>query len=110
MKESNHHSWEETFEDDVVLGQKVTPLDSAGLYIPGGTAAYPSTVLMAAIPAQAAGVERIVITSPPQKDGGISAGVLVAANEIGINGNLSGWRGSGHRHACLRHGVGQACG
>jgi histidinol dehydrogenase len=77
-------SWEDTFPDGVVLGQKVTPLDSTGLYIPGGTAAYPSTVLMAAIPAQTAGVERIVIVSPPQNNGVISSGVLVAANEIGI--------------------------
>lgn len=78
-------SWEKTFSHGVKLGQKVTPMDSVGLYVPGGTAAYPSSVLMAGIPAQVAGVKRIVLVSPPQKDGRISAGVLAAANEIGIS-------------------------
>ncbi|MFC4183276.1 histidinol dehydrogenase [Saccharococcus thermophilus] len=77
-------SWIMTKEDGTMLGQKITPLDAVGLYVPGGTAAYPSSVLMNVIPAQVAGVKRIVITSPPNKDGTLPAGVLVAANELGV--------------------------
>jgi histidinol dehydrogenase len=78
-------SWITTKEDGTMLGQKITPLDAVGLYVPGGTAAYPSSVLMNVIPAQVAGVKRIVIVSPPNKDGTLPAGVLVAANELGVN-------------------------
>lgn len=67
-----------------MLGQKVTALDSAGVYVPGGTAAYPSSVLMNVIPALTAGVERIVLVTPPGKDGRLSPGVLAAAAELGI--------------------------
>ena len=77
-------SWMMMKEDGTILGQKVTPLDSVGLYVPGGTAAYPSSVLMNVIPAQVAGVQRIAIVSPPGKEGTLPAGVLVAANELGI--------------------------
>jgi histidinol dehydrogenase len=77
-------SWITTKEDGTMLGQKITPLDAVGLYVPGGTAAYPSSVLMNVIPAQVAGVKRIVITSPPNKDGTLPAGVLVTANELGV--------------------------
>jgi histidinol dehydrogenase len=78
-------SWITTKEDGTMLGQKITPLDAVGLYVPGGTAAYPSSVLMNVIPAQVAGVKRIVIVSPPNKDGTLPAGVLVAANELEVN-------------------------
>ncbi len=67
------------------LGQRVTALDAVGLYVPGGTAAYPSSVLMNVIPAQVAGVKRIVITSPANQRGKLPAGVLVAAHLLGIN-------------------------
>ena len=67
-----------------VLGQRVLPLASAGLYIPGGTASYPSTVLMSAIPAQIAGVERIVMVTPPGKDGKIAPAILAAARIAGV--------------------------
>lgn len=77
-------SWITTDRNGTILGQKVTPLDSAGVYVPGGTAAYPSSVLMNVIPAQVAGVERIVMVSPPGKDGKLPAGVLVAAKEAGV--------------------------
>lgn len=77
-------SWMTMKEDGTILGQKITPLDSVGVYVPGGKAAYPSSVLMNVIPAQVAGVKRIVMTTPPGKDGTIPAGVLVAANELGI--------------------------
>lgn len=66
------------------LGQRITPLDSVGLYVPGGSAAYPSSVLMNVIPAQVAGVKRIVITSPAGKDGKLPAAVLVAAYILGV--------------------------
>lgn len=66
------------------LGQRITPLDAVGLYVPGGSAAYPSSVLMNVIPAQVAGVKRIVITSPAGRDGKLPAAVLVAAHILGI--------------------------
>ncbi|WP_096202468.1 histidinol dehydrogenase [Bacillus sp. FJAT-45350] len=77
-------SWMTTKEDGTILGQQITPLDSVGLYVPGGTAAYPSSIMMNVIPAQVAGVKKIVIVSPPQKGGNLPAGVLVAANELGV--------------------------
>jgi histidinol dehydrogenase len=77
-------SWWMTKEDGTILGQKVTPLDAVGLYVPGGTAAYPSSVLMNVIPAQVAGVKRIVIASPPNADGSLPDGVLAAAYELGV--------------------------
>ena len=72
-------------EDGCVIGQKVIPLESAGLYVPGGTAAYPSTVLMNAIPAKIAGVGRIVMVTPPLKNGKVKPEVLVAAQVAGID-------------------------
>jgi histidinol dehydrogenase len=77
-------SWMTTEENGTMLGQKVTPLDSVGVYVPGGTAAYPSSVLMNVIPAKTAGVERIVMVSPPDRDGKLPAGVLVAADIAGV--------------------------
>ena len=69
-------------EKGTILGQKVTALDSVGVYVPGGTAAYPSSVLMNVIPAQVAGVERIVMVSPPGERWKATTGVLVAAKEL----------------------------
>ncbi|MGE7091633.1 histidinol dehydrogenase [Lysinibacillus sp. NPDC048646] len=66
------------------LGQRITALDAVGLYVPGGTAAYPSSVLMNVIPAQVAGVKRIVITSPAGRDGHLPVGVLAAAHILGV--------------------------
>ncbi|MFC0187463.1 histidinol dehydrogenase [Fictibacillus aquaticus] len=83
-EKQKRHSWFFTRDDGTMLGQQVTPLDSVGIYVPGGTAAYPSSVLMGAIPAQVAGVERIVLVSPPGKDEKLPAAVLVAANEAGV--------------------------
>ncbi|WNF22524.1 histidinol dehydrogenase [Mesobacillus jeotgali] len=77
-------SWMTTEENGTMLGQKVTPLDSVGVYVPGGTAAYPSSVLMNVIPAKTAGVQRIVMVSPPGQDGKLPAGVLVAADIAGV--------------------------
>ena len=72
-------------QDGVVMGQKVIPVDRAGLYVPGGTAAYPSTVLMDAIPAKIAGVPEVVMVSPPGKDGKIPAVILAAAKIAGVD-------------------------
>jgi histidinol dehydrogenase len=71
-------------EDEVVLGKRYTPVDRAGLYVPGGRAAYPSTVIMNAIPAKVAKVPRIVITTPPGPDKAVNPAVLVAAQEAGV--------------------------
>ncbi|MFC0274649.1 histidinol dehydrogenase [Metabacillus herbersteinensis] len=83
-QKQKRETWISYDEDGTMLGQKITALDSVGVYVPGGTAAYPSSVLMNVIPAQVAGVKRIVITTPPTKQGNLPAGVLVAANELGI--------------------------
>ncbi|MEH7075779.1 histidinol dehydrogenase [Neobacillus drentensis] len=77
-------SWMTTEENGTVLGQKITPLDSVGVYVPGGTAAYPSSVLMNVLPAKVAGVKRIVMVSPPDENGQLPAAVLVAAKEAGV--------------------------
>ncbi len=66
-------------EDGIVMGQKVIPVDRAGVYVPGGTAAYPSTVLMDLIPAKLAGVKEVIMTTPPGKDGKINPAILAAA-------------------------------
>ncbi|MER2089793.1 MAG: histidinol dehydrogenase [Sporosarcina sp.] len=78
-------SWFINQEKGIVLGQKVTPLESVGIYVPGGKAAYPSTVLMNAIPAKIAGVERIAMVTPPQQDGKVNPHVLIAAQEAGVD-------------------------
>ena len=72
-------------EDGIVMGQKVIPMDKAGLYVPGGTAAYPSTVLMDAVPAKIAGVGELVITTPPGPDGKVNPYVLAAAKVAGVD-------------------------
>ncbi len=72
-------------EDGIVMGQKVIPVDRAGLYVPGGTAAYPSTVLMDAIPAKIAGVREVVMVTPPSKDGKVNPVILAAAHVAGID-------------------------
>ena len=71
-------------EDGVVIGQKVTPIEKVGLYVPGGTAAYPSTVLMDSIPAKIAGCKEIVMVTPPAKDGSVHPDILTAAKVAGV--------------------------
>ncbi|ANX13580.1 histidinol dehydrogenase [Fictibacillus arsenicus] len=83
-EKQKRQSWFFTREDGTMLGQKVTPLDSVGVYVPGGTAAYPSSVLMGVIPAAVAGVEEIILVSPPGKDGKLPAAVLAAASIAGV--------------------------
>jgi len=72
-------------KDGVVMGQKVIPLDRVGLYVPGGTAAYPSTVLMDAIPAKIAGCGEIVMVTPPARDGSVNPAILAAAKVAGVS-------------------------
>ena len=78
-------SWFDTKEDGSLLGMKFTPVARAGVYVPGGKAAYPSSVLMNVIPAKVAGVEEIIMTTPPGKDGRVNPGTLVAADIAGVD-------------------------
>ena len=72
-------------EDGTIVGQKITPIEQVGLYVPGGTAAYPSTVLMDSIPAKIAGCKEIVMVTPPSKDGSVNANILAAARVAGVD-------------------------
>ncbi len=83
-KRQTDNSWFVTEPDGTILGSKVTPLERAGIYVPGGKAAYPSTVLMNAIPAKVAGVDEVVMATPPGKDG-INPYVLAAAKAAGVD-------------------------
>ncbi|MBO5999991.1 MAG: histidinol dehydrogenase [Lachnospiraceae bacterium] len=83
-EKQKENSWI-SVEDGVMLGQKVTPMQSSGCYVPGGRAAYPSSVLMNIIPAKVAGVERIIVCTPPQPDGSINPGTLAAADIAGAD-------------------------
>jgi histidinol dehydrogenase len=78
-------SWWETASDGTILGQLIRPLERVGVYVPGGRAAYPSSVLMNAIPAIVAGVEQIVMITPPDKNGLVPASTLIAAQVAGID-------------------------
>ena len=96
-KRQRQNSWF-TSSDGIMLGQKLTSIASVGIYVPGGTAAYPSSVLMNAIPAKVAGVKRIVMITPPSKEGKLSPEVLVAAKELNIDEiyKVGGAHGIGH--------------
>lgn len=83
-EKQKQYSWFDSKPDGTILGQKITALSSVGVYVPGGKAAYPSSVLMNVIPAKVAGVERIAMTTPPNKDGKVNPGTLVAARESGV--------------------------
>lgn len=96
-------SWVEFGANQTVLGKRYTPVDRAGLYVPGGRAAYPSTVLMNAVPAKVAGVERRVMVTPPGPDGKITPAVLVAAQEAGIEEIYR--VGGAHAIAALAYGT-----
>ena len=83
-EKQKENSWI-TVEDGILLGQKITPVASSGCYVPGGRAAYPSSVLMNLVPAEVAGVERIIVATPPQADGSIPPVTLVAADIAGAD-------------------------
>jgi histidinol dehydrogenase len=96
-------SWRITDEHGSVLGQEVRPLDRVGIYVPGGRAAYPSTVLMTAIPARVAGVREIVLVTPPHPDGRVESTVLAAARLAGVT---EGYRiGGAQAVAALAYGT-----
>ncbi len=79
------NSWVSFEEDGTVLGQKIQPMERVGIYVPGGRAAYPSSVLMNAIPAKVAGVEEIIMVTPPKPDGSVNPNTLVAADIAGVD-------------------------
>lgn len=83
-EKQRQYSWFDSKPDGTILGQKVTPLESVGVYVPGGKAAYPSSVLMNIIPAEVAGVSRIAMVTPPGKDGKVNPVTLTAAHLAGV--------------------------
>ena len=83
-EKQKQYSWFDSKPDGTILGQKITPLQTVGLYVPGGKAAYPSSVLMNVIPAEVAGVERIIMCTPPDAQGKVTPTTLVAAKEAGV--------------------------
>lgn len=84
-EKQKRYSWFDTTPDGTMLGQKVMPLQAAGVYVPGGKAVYPSSVLMNIVPARIAGVERIIMATPCSRQGRIDPAVLVAAKEAGVD-------------------------
>ena len=84
-EKQKRNSWFESTPEGTLLGQKIVPLEKAGVYVPGGKAAYPSTVLMNVVPAKVAGVDRIIMVTPPGKDGKVNPGTLIAAHEAGTD-------------------------
>lgn len=84
-EKQKQYSWFDSKPDGTILGQKITPLACVGVYVPGGKAAYPSSVLMNVIPAKVAGVEQIIMCTPPDKDGNVYPTTLVAAHEAGVD-------------------------
>ena len=84
-EKQRQYYWFDSEESGIILGQKVTALEKVGVYVPGGKAVYPSSVLMNIVPARVAGVKKIVMTTPPGKDGKVNPATLVAAKEAGVD-------------------------
>ena len=84
-EKQRQNSWFDAKPDGTILGQKVTPLEVAGVYVPGGKAVYPSSVLMNVVPAKVAGVDKIIMTTPCDKNGKVYSSTLVAAKEAGVD-------------------------
>ncbi len=84
-QKQRQYSWFDSKPDGSILGQKITALEKVGVYVPGGKAAYPSSVLMNIVPAKVAGVDKIIMTTPPNKEGKVNPATLVAANEAGAD-------------------------
>ncbi len=83
-EKQKRNTWIETKEDGTILGQRIIPIEISGVYVPGGKATYPSSVLMNVVPAKVAGVSKIVMCTPPGKDGKVNPGTLVAADIAGV--------------------------
>lgn len=84
-EKQKQNSWTTVKEGGVIMGQTIRALDTVGIYVPGGTAAYPSSVIMNAVPAKVAGVKKLVMATPPSEDGSISPYILVAADIAGVD-------------------------
>lgn len=84
-EKQKRNSWIINKENGVILGQRIRPIETAGMYVPGGTAAYPSSVLMNAIPGKVAGVKKLIMVTPPSKDGSINPNILVSADIAGVD-------------------------
>lgn len=84
-EKQKQYSWFDSKPDGSILGQKITALEKVGVYVPGGKAAYPSSVLMNIVPAKVAGVDKIIMTTPPDREGKVNPGTLVAAKEAGAD-------------------------
>ena len=84
-EKQKRNTWIDTKEDGSILGMRILPVEISGVYVPGGTAAYPSSVLMNVMPAKVAGVERIIMCTPPGKDGKVNPGTLAAASIAGVD-------------------------
>ncbi len=84
-EKQKQYSWFDSKDNGIILGQKVTPLQRVGVYVPGGKAVYPSSVLMNVLPAKVAGVDEIIMVTPPGKDGSVCPSTLVAAKEAGVD-------------------------
>lgn len=84
-EKQKQYSWFDSKPDGSILGQKITALEKVGVYVPGGKAAYPSSVLMNIVPAKVAGVDKIIMTTPPNSEGKVNPGTLVAAKEAGVD-------------------------
>lgn len=97
------YSWFDSKPDGTILGQKITPLQRVGVYVPGGKAAYPSSLLMNVIPAKVANVDEIIMTTPPDKDGKVTPVTLVAAKEAGVDVIYKA--GGAHAIAALAYGT-----
>lgn len=83
-EKQKRNTWIDTKDDGSILGQRILPIELSGVYVPGGKAAYPSSVLMNVVPAKVAGVQRIIMCTPPGKDGKVNPGTLVAADIAGV--------------------------
>lgn len=84
-EKQKRNSWNCTDKEGIMLGQNIRPLERIGMYVPGGTAAYPSSVLMNALPAKCAGVDEIIMVTPPSRDGSVNMNILAAAKAAGVN-------------------------
>ena len=102
-EKQKQYSWFDSTPQGTILGQKVTAIESVGVYVPGGKAAYPSSVLMNVIPAKVAGVEQIIMTTPPDKEGKVTPTTLVAAKEAGVTAIYK--VGGAQAVAALAHGT-----
>lgn len=97
-------SWMTTKESGVIMGQRVRGLHRVGIYVPGGTAAYPSSVLMNAVPAKIAGVKEIIMVTPPATDGNPDPNIMAAAAVAGVDRSVPCRRCTGCCRSCIRNG------